>query len=167
MTDTAGEISSDHLSMRAVVNADLSIFFEHQLDSEANFMAAFTAKDPSDEKSFMERWHQILLDESIQKNTILVAQQIAGHVVCFEQFGRREVSYWLGREFWGRGIATEALAQFLGMIDTRPLFARAAKDNIASIRVLEKNGFVITGEDKGFANGRGEEIEEFILKLQA
>lgn len=114
----------------------------------------------------MDRWRQILLNESIQKKTILVAQQVVGHVVCFGQFGRREVSYWLGREFWGRGFATEALAQFLGTLDIRPLFARAAKDNIASIRVLEKNGFVITGEDKGFANGRGEEIEEFILKLE-
>jgi RimJ/RimL family protein N-acetyltransferase len=90
-----------------------------------------------------------------------------GHVLSFEQFGEREVSYWIGREYWGQGIATQALAQFLDTLETHPLYARAAKDNIASIRVLEKCGFRISGKDKGFANGRGKEIEEFILKLEA
>lgn len=49
--------------------------------------------------------------------------------------------------------------------DLRPLYARAVKDNIASIRVLEKCGFVLSGEDKGFSNARSKEVEEFILKL--
>lgn len=71
----------------------------------------------------------------------------------------------MGREFWGRGLATAALAQFLQIQTTRPLYARAAKDNVASIRVLQKCGFTICGQDKGFANGRLAEVEEYILKL--
>lgn len=76
-----------------------------------------------------------------------------------------EVSYWIGREFWSKGIASKALAQLLSELETRPLYARVAKDNLASIRVLEKCGFVTTSYEKGFANARGEEIEEVIMKI--
>ena len=77
------------------------------------------------------------------------------------------MSYWIGREFWGKGIATKALAVFLSAVKARPLYARAAKDNIASLRVLEKCGFAITGYERGFANARGEEVEEVVLELRA
>ena len=80
-------------------------------------------------------------------------------------FGELEVTYWLGKAYWGRGIATQALAAFLRVQQRRPLIARVAKDNIASIRVLQKCGFVLTAETKGFANARGAEIEEVILTL--
>lgn len=43
---------------------------------------------------------------------------------------------------------------------------RDVQDNIGSICVLQKCGFTITGEDKGFANGRNAEIEEYILTLR-
>ena len=79
--------------------------------------------------------------------------------------GEPEVSCWFGKENWGKGITTEAFAAFLDHIKRRPLNARAAKDNIASIRVLEKCGFTISGYIRDFANGGGEEIEEVILKL--
>ena len=78
-----------------------------------------------------------------------------------------EVSYWLGKEFWGKGIATWALGEFLEFDRSRPMYARVAKDNLASLRVLQKCGFVIQGEDKGFANAREQEVEEFILILNA
>jgi RimJ/RimL family protein N-acetyltransferase len=87
--------------------------------------------------------------------------------VSFEQSGEREVGYWIGREYWGKGIATRALSEFLGHVKVRPLYAHVAKHNIASIRVLEKCGFTISGEDKRFSNARGEEVEEFVLKLRA
>jgi RimJ/RimL family protein N-acetyltransferase len=92
---------------------------------------------------------------------------VAGSVASFEDFGQLEVTYWLGREFWGKGIATRALASLLAFQTTRPIYARAAKDNAASLRVLQKCGFVITGEDKGYANARGQVIEEYILTLTA
>jgi RimJ/RimL family protein N-acetyltransferase len=92
---------------------------------------------------------------------------VAGHIAHFEQFGEPEVGYWIGKEYWGKGIATQALSEFLKVIKTRPLYARAVKDNMASIRVLEKCGFKIFSEDNGFANARGEVVEEYILKLEA
>jgi RimJ/RimL family protein N-acetyltransferase len=90
---------------------------------------------------------------------------VAGYVLVHSWFGKPEVSYWIGREFWGRGIATQALAVFLAEAKARPLYARAAKDNIASICVLEKNGFKVFGEDKGFSNARRQDVEEFIFIL--
>jgi RimJ/RimL family protein N-acetyltransferase len=80
-------------------------------------------------------------------------------------FGEREVSYWIARKHWGKGLATAALGAFLEEVTIRPLQARVAHDNMGSLRVLQKCGFVITGRDKYFANGRGEEIEEIIVKL--
>jgi ribosomal protein S18 acetylase RimI-like enzyme len=130
-------------------------------------MAAFTAKDPMDREAFMSKWTGILADGTITKQTILFDEHVAGNVVSFVApwSGKREVSYWIGRAFWGKGIATKALSQLLSHLKARPLYARAAKDNIASIRVLKKCGFTITGFEKGFANARGEEIEEAILEL--
>jgi RimJ/RimL family protein N-acetyltransferase len=146
---------------------DLPIFFEQQLDPLANTMAAFTAKDPADRKAFDDHWDRILSADSITARTILVNGAVAGHIGRFEHFGLPEITYWLGRAYWGKGIATEGLALFLEEIRERPLYARVAKDNVASLRVLEKCGFKITGEDRGFANARGQEVEEFILKLEA
>lgn len=151
--------------LRDVNKDDLPIFFEQQLDKTSNDMAAFTAKDPTDKIAFMSHWQKVLDDDRIIKKTVLFNDQVAGHVSSFKQFGEPAVSYWIGREYWGRGVATRSLSQLLDSVNIRPLFARAAKDNIASIRVLEKCGFKICGEDKGFSNARAEEVEEYIYKL--
>lgn len=156
----------ENVELRKVHDKDRPIFFEQQLDPLANQMAAFTAKDPADRDAFEAHWVKIASDERITIRTIVYNGQVAGHIESFERFGKQEVSYWLGREYWGRGIATRALALFLEMVSARPLYARVAKDNFASLRVLEKCGFAVIGEDRGFANARGQEIDEFILKLE-
>lgn len=154
------------VTLRDIQPADLPIFFEQQLDPEANRMAAFTAEDPADRAAFDAHWARILANPEIRNQTILAGGDVAGHIAQFSHGGQPEVSYWLGRQFWGRGVASAALAQFLPLIPARPLYARAAKDHRASLRVLEKCGFVIAGEDKGFANARGAEIEEWIMILR-
>ena len=151
--------------LRAVTDSDLPIFFEHQLDAGANFMAAFTTKDATDRAAFMAHWAKIQADPGITIRTILVEGQVAGHVLVHGWFGEPEVSYWIGKAYWGKGVASQALAQFLDQVPARPLYARVVKDNLASRRVLEKCGFTISGEDKGFANARGTEVEEFNLNL--
>ena len=154
--------------LRDVSQRDLEIFFEHQRDPAANHMAAFTAKDPADRTAFTAKWAKILGDDSITKRTILVDGKIAGSVSAFVApwSGNLEVTYWIGREFWGKGIATRALALLLSAVKTRPLHARAARDNFASLRVLEKCGFSIVGYERGFACARGEEIEEVCVGTQ-
>ena len=152
--------------LRKVHDDDLSVFYGQQLDPQANYMAAFTAEDPTDRHTFDKHWQRILTDKGIVVRTIVFDDQIAGHIASFERLGNLEVSYWVGRDFWGKGIATAALTEFLQMIEKRPLFARAASDNAGSIRVLEKCGFRKTGREKAFANARGEEIEEIIFLLK-
>ena len=154
-----------NVQLRDVTEDDLPLFFEQQLDPTANYMAAFTGKDPTDREAFMAHWARILGDEGILIKTILFEGQVAGYVSTHGWFGELEVTYWLGKDYWGRGLATQALAAFLQVQKSRPLVGRAAKDNVASIRVLEKCGFVLTGQDRGFANARGEEIEEIVLTL--
>ncbi len=100
--------------------------------------------------------------------TVVSEERVAGYVGKFEERpGKPEVTYWIGREYWGRGVATKALTEFLSLLTTRPIFARAARDNVASLRVLEKCGFVISSYERSFANARGGEIEEANLELSA
>ena len=155
---------TNDVQLRDVIETDIPIFFEQQLDPEATQMAAF----PSREKdAFMAHWNKIMADDSVLVKTILLNGSVVGNIVCFEQLGEREVGYWLGKEYWGRGIASQALAEFLESIETRPLYAHVAKHNIASRRVLEKCGFTISGEDKFFSQSLGEDVEEYILVLNS
>jgi len=150
--------------LRDVTTADLPTFFEHQLDPEATRMAAFP---PRERDAFMAHWTKILADETIIKQTILYNGLMAGNIVSFEQSGKTEVGYWLGREYWGKGIATRALSIFLGQVRVRPLYAYVARHNLASVRVLEKCGFTILGQHTGIPVASGEQVEEIVLVLGA
>jgi RimJ/RimL family protein N-acetyltransferase len=156
---------STHLNvqLRDVLESDLPIFYEHQIDPDAARMAAFPSRD---REAFMAHWAKIMADETVTLKTALFDGQVAGNMVCFAQSGEREVGYWLGKEYWGKGIATRALKEFLGLIQVRPLFAHVAKHNIGSKRVLEKCGFAAYGESKGFPDASGAQVEELILKLE-
>ena len=154
------------IRLRDVEVDDLPLFFEHQRDPEANWMAAFTRKDPADRDAFMAHWTKILEDEANTIHTILFNGSVAGSVSSYvDEDEHLEVTYWIGKPSWGKGIATCALSAFLEHNKLRPLYARAAADNAASLRVLEKCGFVRIGTNRDFANARGQEIEEVLLKL--
>ena len=153
---------SNDIQLRDVIEADLPIFYEQQLDPDATQMANFPSRD---REAFMAHWTRIMADESVQLKTILFNGEVAGNIVCFDQLGEREVGYWLGKEYWGKGIATQALEQFLKTIETRPLYAHVARHNIGSRRVLEKCGFTIMAEDRFFSEIFGENLDEYILKL--
>ncbi len=159
----------DDVMLRDVEEIDLPIFFEYESDPTAVYMAAFTAKNPADRGAFDAHWKKILGEETIVKRTILFDGHVVGSVASFidQEFGKREVTYWIGREYWGKGIATKALSKFLRELKVNPIYARVSKDNLASVRVLEKCGFKITGHGKGFANARGKEIEEVVLEHTA
>ena len=153
--------------LRDVIQDDLPIFFDYQLDPEANRMAAFTSKDPSNREAFTAHWNRIMADPTVIIKTILVSGEVVGSILSYEDEGKPEVSYWIGRQYWGKGIATRALAEFLLHGNrARPIHARVAKDNLGSRRVLEKCGFAVIGEATGFANARGAEIEELLLELR-
>jgi RimJ/RimL family protein N-acetyltransferase len=126
------------VELRAVAPADLPILFEHQCDEDAARMAAFP---PRDRDAFMAHWRRILADETVVARTVVCDTAVAGNVVRWERDGHREVGYWIGRDHWGRGVATGALRAFLDVFEARPLQAYVAKHNVASIRVLKKCGF--------------------------
>lgn len=144
---------------------ELHAFFQFQLDEEANYLAAFTPKDPNDKTAYIEKYTKHLADPTINMRTIKVNDVIVGSMAKFIMENKAEITYWIDRKFWGQGIATRALNYFLKIEQIRPLYGRVAFDNYGSQRVLEKCGFVKIGTDKGFANARGTEIEEFIYKL--
>lgn len=150
-----------NILLRDVTESDLPIFFEQQLDPEATQMAAFPSRDRD---AFMAHWTKIMAHESNILKAIVFDGQVAGNIVSWENSGECEVGYWIGKEYWGKGIATQALSLFLDLVKTRPLYAHVARHNIASRRVLEKCGFELIGKSKYF-NPSGEEVEEFILKL--
>jgi RimJ/RimL family protein N-acetyltransferase len=158
---------SGQLVLREIEDRDLSVPFEHSTDPDAIRMAAFTSPDSDDRPSFDRRWARLRSDSSTTNRVVEVGGRVAGHIGSFDLEGRREVTYWIGREDWGRGLATRALQEFLRVEESRPLYARAARDNVASIRVLTKCGFRIVGAGRGFAHGRNEETDEVVLRLDA
>ena len=153
------------ITLRDVTDADLPIFFDQQRDATYNHMAAFTPKDPDDRAAFDAHWKKIRADPENKNRTIVFEGQVAGHIASFVMGGDREITYGIARHLWGRGLATEALRALLAVDTYRPLRARAAKDNVGSLRVLLKCGFEVIGEEIGFANARGQEIEELVLRL--
>jgi len=155
------------LLLRDVVEDDLPLFFDFQLDPDANHMAAFIARDPTDRVAFTAHWNKILAEPTNIIRTIVWDGKVVGSVSSYVESGKPEVTYWIGSAHWGKGIATRALTAFLAQVNTtRPIYARVAKDNLGSRRVLEKCGFQVIGEMRGLASARGEEIEELILELR-
>jgi RimJ/RimL family protein N-acetyltransferase len=151
------------ITLRPMIETDLPTLYEQQLDPEATAMAAFPSRDHD---AFMRHWIRILADEQVIIRTVEVDGQVAGSILSWELLGELEVGYWFGREFWGRGIATQALKDYLTIVTTRPLYAHVAQHNLGSRRVLEKCGFRVIGEDQ-YTNPVGADVQEFILKLEA
>ena len=149
--------------LREVTDDDLPTLFEFQRDPHSNAMADVA---PRDEAAFAAHWTKIRNDPSSLVRVIPDGTAISGMVLSFERNGVRELGYWIGREFWGRGIATRAVAAFLPLDPFRPLTAHVLKDNSASIRVLEKNGFVTVDEVREPAWYRGGEVELWIMKRE-
>ncbi|KFA89965.1 GNAT family N-acetyltransferase [Archangium violaceum] len=125
--------------LRNVTDEDLPIFFEHQRDPEALRMAAFPSRERD---AFMTHWRTNVLRPENVTRTIVMGRVVVGYIGSWEQDARRLVGYWVGREHWGKGIATRALSGFLELEPVRPLHAWVALHNLASIRVLEKCGFL-------------------------
>ena len=132
------------MRLRPVEAGDLDVFYEHQADVEA----AALADVPSRERpAFNVHWQWVLTEPQTTIRTIEHDGAVAGYIFTFINQGDRVVGYWLGREHWGRGLATQALRDFLEVVGERPLRATVAPANRASVRVLEKNGFRLLREE--------------------
>ena len=158
-------INDSEIILRKTEITDLEFFFIFQLDNEANYLAAFTSKNPTDKTAYLQKYTKFLNDRTINMQTIIVEDIIAGSIAKFEMECEAGLTYWIDKNFWGKGVATKALKAFLKNENMRPIFGRVAFDNFGSQKVLEKCNFVKIGRDKGFGNARQAEIEEFIYKL--
>ncbi|RSK44626.1 GNAT family N-acetyltransferase [Hymenobacter perfusus] len=153
------------ITLRLTKEADLDALFQFQLNEEAAYLAAFMPKDHTNKEAYREKYRRFLRDPTIHMQTILVDGELAGSIAKFEIEGEAEITYWLDRRCWGRGVATAALRHFLELEPARPLFGRVAFDNFGSQKVLTHCGFRKVGTDNGFASARQAEIEEFIYQL--
>jgi RimJ/RimL family protein N-acetyltransferase len=150
--------------LREVVDSDLPIFFEHQRDPEAVRMAAFPSRDHD---AFMTHWAKLRREPSNIIRTIVCDGQVAGNIGSWIAEDQRLIGYWIGREFWGRGVATAALAAFVAEVKERPLHAFVAKHNVGSIRVLEKCEFAPSPEhDPSIAGEDGIHEVLYMLSLR-
>ncbi|MFG2572118.1 GNAT family N-acetyltransferase [Streptomyces sp. NPDC048481] len=153
------------IALRRVHDSDLPVFFRQMNDPESLMTAAFTPKDPADRDAFDAHWRRVRASSDVPR-TILADGDVVGSAAVYGPPGEREVTYWVDRAYWGRGIATLALSALLAEVPERPLFARAAADNAGSLRVLEKCGFRPTARAVGFAHARGRDTEEIVLRLE-
>ncbi len=165
----------DEILLRPVMPADLPVLYEHQTDADAIRMAAFPSRD---RQAFMAHWEKLMADETLTLRTIVIISppcqggagggnsdgQVAGYITSWQQDGQHLVAYWIGKNFWGKKIASRALAEFLNVVPTRPLFAHVAIHNIASIRVLEKSGFTISSDEMKSSTA-SDGVEEVVMKL--
>lgn len=155
----AGE---DEVVLREVLEGDLPVFFTHQSDPDAAALAAFP---PRDRAAFRAHWLKILNDPAVTIRSVLWGGRLAGNVVSFTTPEGREVGYWIGREFWGLGIASRALGLFLEVERARPLFAHVSRANVGSVRVLEKCGFSLVETRRAPLVSGGEEVDEQVWRL--
>jgi RimJ/RimL family protein N-acetyltransferase len=125
--------------LRDVHDADLAVFFAQEQDPEATRRSRFP---PRERERFMTHWKTEILDEpTVFVQTVTVDGTPAGHIVAWWAGDRRFIGYWLGQEYWGRGVGTAALTQFLLLETTRPLYADPYAGNTGSVRLLDKCGF--------------------------
>jgi RimJ/RimL family protein N-acetyltransferase len=152
------------IAIRPVEDADLDALFDQMRDPESILMAAFTPDDPDDRSAFDAHMAKVRSSPGITHCAVTCDGRLVGSIAAFVVEGETEVTYWIDRAAWGRGIASQALQLLMDLVPDRPMHARAASDNAGSLRVLEKAGFTVIGTEISFAPGRNGNIEETILR---
>ena len=153
------------VALRPIDDGDLDALFEQMRDPESVWMAAFTAEDPDDRAAFDAHMARVLASPDNTNRAVTLDGRLVGSIAGYPIEDRTEITYWIDRSFWGHGVAGRALALFLEAFPVRPLYARAASDNVGSLRVLRRAGFTTVGTEVSYANAREAEIEETILRL--
>ena len=153
------------VALRPIDDSDLDDLFDQMRDPESVWMAAFTAKDPNDREAFDAHMSKVRTSPDGTMRAVIRGGRLVGSIASFVREGDTEVTYWIDRSVWGQGVASQALAIFLDTVTVRPVYARAASDNVGSLRVLQRAGFAIIGTEISYANARSTEIEETVLRL--
>jgi RimJ/RimL family protein N-acetyltransferase len=155
--------ADESVRLRPVQRDDLPRMYDMQLDPESNRLAVTI---PRTREAFDSHWAKVLSDTGNTTWVILVGEELVGTISCFPMDGQDHVGYWIDRAYWGMGIASRALQLLLREVAKRPLVATAATSNGASIRVLQKCGFVVEEVRLSPASDRFPECEEAVLVLR-
>lgn len=153
-----------NITIRPATLDDLETLFHFQADEEAAHIAAFVNEHYKDKEAYIAKWTKLITEGKVYVYAIIADEQIAGTVGAWQMVDEWQITYWIDKAQWGKGIATAAAQQFLEVFTTRPIYGRVAFDNAGSIKVLVKNGFERTGTDMYHSHARGREIEEIIYK---
>lgn len=151
------------IQLRDISPDDIPLLFLNEIDPESNRMAALV---PRGREAFDAHWLKILSDPHVIAKAILVDGRVAGDIGCFKAEDGEMIGYRIAREYWGLGVATRALELLLQLNTRRPLYARVATHNKASIRVLEKCGFTFVSHERSPATERFLECEVALLILR-
>ncbi|MFJ1593186.1 GNAT family N-acetyltransferase [Kitasatospora albolonga] len=158
--------TSRNIALRPLTEEDIPTLFEIQLDGTAQRLAAFTdARTARDAEAFRQKYRKILADGAVVHRVIEIDGEVVGSVATCPMEGDTELTYWIRRDWWGRGVATAAVTALLDEVTERPIHARVVEDNRGSVRVLERTGFVRIGSEDSFAPGRRTTVTELIFKL--
>lgn len=160
MTEVRDVTPAVHL--RGVEDEDVEVFFEHEADPQAAEMAAFPARD---RERHAAHWAKVRANDANVVRTIVADDEVAGYIGSWQDDGQQLLGYWVGREHWGRGVATRALALLVDEVPIRPLYAHVAEHNVGSIRVLEKCGFRRAREQEAMAPGPDDAVHELVFVL--
>jgi RimJ/RimL family protein N-acetyltransferase len=153
------------VTLRPIDDSDLDALFDQMRDPESVRMAAFTVKDPDDRQTFDSRMATSRSAPDTTMRAVIRDGRLVGSIASFVVEGEIEITYWIDRSVWGQGIASQAVALFLDTVRVRPMYARAASDNIGSLKVLQGAGFKVIGTATSYANARSSDIEETVLRL--
>lgn len=153
------------VELREVGDDDLDRLFELESDAAGSDMIAFLPREPGDRAAFDAHWARIRSDPDTRTWIIEHDGRFAGYALSFLMNGERQVGYWVVQQFWGRGIASAALARMLELIPERPLWGSTVSDNRGSQRVLQNGGFVFQRIERTHAPRRGAEVDEHVFRL--
>jgi RimJ/RimL family protein N-acetyltransferase len=165
MSDDDGTVG---ISLRPMTEADIPVLYEIQLDEDAQRLAAFVNPETArDAVAYARKYRTLLADDAIVNRVVETAAggEVIGSVAVFPMDGDIELTYWIRKDWWGRGVATAAVAALLGEVSHRPIRARVVADNTGSVRVLEHNGFERVGSEEAFAPGRQADVTELLFRL--
>jgi ribosomal-protein-alanine N-acetyltransferase len=151
--------------LRDLAEDDLDVLFDIQDDGVARQMAAFITPESGARDDYRAKWRGIIANKETLAKVIVVEGEVVGSAGAFVLDGDTEVTYWVRRDLWGRGLASAALAELLRVVTARPVRGRVAADNVGSATVLLRNGFRRVGEETAYAEARGAEIEELVYRL--
>ncbi len=143
------------IALRAREPADDELHFAWQAHP-AQVATTVPARSRPDFDAWIAR---ITADPTVTLRTITADGAVVGTINTFVVEGERYIGYRVANERWGKGIATEAIRQMVELDAARPIYATVLASNVASVKALQRNGFVSAREQM---SGDGPEV---VLRL--